>query len=200
MALLAKVAEQAERYEEMVEFMTTASEESAGNLSVEERNLLSVAYKNVVGARRASWRILRAMSDQEQADKGSSNKLQELDDYRVKVGDTKRSLARFFKVPVSRLKNAEMTPGKLVRFKANVWSHKRGWGGKPLLVDAKGKAIMNPLTASRDYGGGLNYSKYCHSYCVKRTGVDVGKTGSKVVKKCGKGGNCVNVKRDLRLR
>jgi len=30
------------------------------NLSVEERNLLSVAYKNVIGARRASWRTLNA--------------------------------------------------------------------------------------------------------------------------------------------
>ena len=27
-------------------------------LSAEERNLLSVAYKNVVGARRSSWRVI----------------------------------------------------------------------------------------------------------------------------------------------
>jgi 14-3-3 protein epsilon len=34
-------------------------------LSVEERNLLSVAYKNVVGARRASWRILDSIEKKE---------------------------------------------------------------------------------------------------------------------------------------
>tara|TARA_B100001093_G_scaffold518393_2_gene603027 strand:- start:532 stop:1026 length:495 start_codon:yes stop_codon:yes gene_type:complete len=102
--------------------------------------------------------------------------------YRVKAGDTKRSLAKFFKVPESRFRNLDMTPGKMIRFKANVWSHKRGWGGKPLLVDAKGKAILNPRTASRDYGSGMNYNKFCGSYCVKRTGVDVGKTRSKIIK------------------
>ena len=103
--------------------------------------------------------------------------------YRVKAGDTKRSLATFFKIPITRLKNCVMTPGKAIRFRANVWSHKQGWGGEPLLVDAKSKAILNPLKAARDYGGGLNYSKYCHSYCVKRAGVNVGKTGTKVLQK-----------------
>jgi 14-3-3 protein epsilon len=34
-------------------------------LSVEERNLLSVAYKNVVGARRASWRVLSSIESKE---------------------------------------------------------------------------------------------------------------------------------------
>lgn len=100
--------------------------------------------------------------------------------YRVKAGDTKASLARFFKVPVSRFRGLDLTPGKMIRFKANVWSHKRGWGGEPLLVDAKGKAILNPLAAARNYGWGLNYSKFCRSYCVKRTGVNVGKTRSKI--------------------
>ncbi|KAL0805121.1 hypothetical protein Bca101_097612 [Brassica carinata] len=47
---MAKLAEQAERYEEMVEFMEKVAK-SVDNeeLTVEERNLLSVAYKNVIG-------------------------------------------------------------------------------------------------------------------------------------------------------
>jgi len=44
----AVLAEQTERYEEMVEAMkrVAASAAKEGELSVEERNLLSVAYKN----------------------------------------------------------------------------------------------------------------------------------------------------------
>lgn len=54
---MAKLAKQAERYEEMVEFMEKVVKAvNVEELTVEERNLLSVAYKNVIGARRASWR------------------------------------------------------------------------------------------------------------------------------------------------
>jgi len=66
----AKLAEQAERYDEMVKSMKSVAG-SDSELSVEERNLLSVAFKNVIGSRRASWRILSTIEQREEA-KGSS--------------------------------------------------------------------------------------------------------------------------------
>lgn len=56
----AKLAEQAERYEDMVEHMMKVAA-SGEDLSTEERNLLSVAYKNVIGGKRASWRVISSI-------------------------------------------------------------------------------------------------------------------------------------------
>ena len=104
---MAKLAEQAERYEEMVrahsrrrtprpsprlpagpthppphrplmrcvccaqvEYMKEVAKNAPEDLSLEERNLLSVAYKNVVGARRASLRIIGSIENKE-AQKGA---------------------------------------------------------------------------------------------------------------------------------
>lgn len=56
----AKLAEQCERYEDMVTSLKKAVEsmEEGKDLSAGQRNLFSVAYKNAVGARRAAWKIL----------------------------------------------------------------------------------------------------------------------------------------------
>ena len=53
----AKLAEQAERYDDMADIMKTLTLQKKV-LDTNERNLLSVAYKNVVGARRSAWRVL----------------------------------------------------------------------------------------------------------------------------------------------
>ncbi|KAK2185951.1 hypothetical protein NP493_218g03060 [Ridgeia piscesae] len=79
----AKLAEQAERYDEMVDCMKKVAAMDV-ELSVEERNLLSVAYKNVIGARRASWRIISSI-EQKEENKGSENKLEMIRQYRQKV-------------------------------------------------------------------------------------------------------------------
>ncbi|KAF2286111.1 hypothetical protein GH714_010445 [Hevea brasiliensis] len=80
---VAKLAEQAERYDEMVEEMKKVAKLD-GALTVEERNLLSVGYKNVVGARRASWRILSSLEQKEES-KGNEANVKRIKEYRHKV-------------------------------------------------------------------------------------------------------------------
>jgi len=79
----AKLAEQSERYDEMADYM-----EKVGNvgddLSVEERNLLSVAYKNAVGSRRAAWRIITSVEQKEKS-KGNEENAKWAKEYCSKV-------------------------------------------------------------------------------------------------------------------
>lgn len=77
----AKLAEQAERYEDMASAMKKVTEMDS-ELSPEERNLLSVAYKNVVGTRRSSWRVISSI---EQKTEGNERKQSMAREYRQKI-------------------------------------------------------------------------------------------------------------------
>jgi len=79
----AKLAEQAERYDEMAEHMKNVGNEGSA-LSVEERNLLSVAYKNTVGSRRAAWRIITSVM-QKETTKGNADNAGFAKEYCTKV-------------------------------------------------------------------------------------------------------------------
>lgn len=56
-------------------------------LTVEERNLLSVAYKNVIGSRRASWRVIsnRLRLEEEKEKNGEEAKVERIKSYKSKV-------------------------------------------------------------------------------------------------------------------
>jgi hypothetical protein len=77
----AKLAEQAERFDEMVDHMKAVAQQPQ-ELSVEERNLLSVAYKNVIGSRRASWRVISSIEQ-----KGEQERLPLIREYKAKIED-----------------------------------------------------------------------------------------------------------------
>ncbi|CAE8629695.1 unnamed protein product [Polarella glacialis] len=79
----ANLAEQAERYDEMADHMKNVGDEGS-ELSVEERNLLSVAYKNAVGSRRAAWRIITSISNKETS-KGNADNAAHAKEYCGKV-------------------------------------------------------------------------------------------------------------------
>ena len=68
---------------EMVTAMKTVASLDV-ELTVEERNLLSVAYKNVIGARRASWRIISSI-EQKEENKAAEDKLKMIKAYRSQV-------------------------------------------------------------------------------------------------------------------
>lgn len=68
---------------EMVECMKKVAKLDV-ELTVEERNLLSVGYKNVIGARRASWRIMSSIEQKEES-KSNENNVKLIKSYRQKV-------------------------------------------------------------------------------------------------------------------
>ncbi|KAG6407089.1 hypothetical protein SASPL_130071 [Salvia splendens] len=98
---VAKLAEQAERHDEinivicavirkiwggfaeMVDSMKKVAEMDV-ELTIEERNLLSVGYKNVIGSRRASWRILSSIEQKEES-RGNEQNAKRIKEYRQKV-------------------------------------------------------------------------------------------------------------------
>ena len=77
----AKLAEQAERYDDMASSMKAVTETGI-ELTNEERNLLSVAYKNVVGARRSSWRVISSIEQRMDGNEAGKKMTKE---YREKV-------------------------------------------------------------------------------------------------------------------
>ncbi|XP_037549122.1 14-3-3 protein beta/alpha-A [Nematolebias whitei] len=84
----AKLAEQAERYDDMAAAMKAVTEEGS-ELNNEERNLLSVAYKNVVGARRSAWRVMSSIEQ-----KPDSLKAPLAKEYRISIEEELNKICR----------------------------------------------------------------------------------------------------------
>jgi hypothetical protein len=84
----AKLAEQAERFEDMVVSMKALTS-LGGQLSPEERNLLSVAYKNVVATRRSSWRVVTSIET-----KSNEKRSQQAAGYRAKIASELNAICK----------------------------------------------------------------------------------------------------------
>ena len=72
----------------MVDYMKKVAEMSV-ELTIEERNLLSVAYKNKIGARRASWRMASGVELKEEKKNPTHDplNLKLMKEYREQVPD-----------------------------------------------------------------------------------------------------------------
>lgn len=80
---MAMLAEQTERYDEMAMYME-AVVKKPDELSAQERNMLSTAYENAVGSRRAAWRILRH-EEQKESGKGNADEAAYAKEYQDNV-------------------------------------------------------------------------------------------------------------------
>ena len=58
---MARVADQSERYEDMVQFLKEIVQESKGDISSDVRNLLSVGFKNLISSQRSAWKTVQAI-------------------------------------------------------------------------------------------------------------------------------------------
>lgn len=78
---LARVAEQAERFEDMVNFLKPVLDAKGGDVSSDERNLLSVAFKNLISSKRTAWRTISAIEQNPKYSKFGGS----LADYKKKI-------------------------------------------------------------------------------------------------------------------
>jgi 14-3-3 protein epsilon len=83
---IAMLAEQCNRFEEMIEFLEDMIKNRDKDLTSDERNLLSIAYKNSVSSRRTALRTIMAYEMKEKK-KENSTFLPYIQEYRKKVED-----------------------------------------------------------------------------------------------------------------
>nr|ALS04669.1 14-3-3 zeta [Pseudodiaptomus poplesia] len=170
----AKLAEQAERYDDMATSMKAVTETGI-ELTNEERTLLSVAYKNVVGARRSSWRVISSI---EQKTEGSDKKQEMAKEYRVKVENELKDICNdvlglLDKYLVPKASNAESkvfylkTKGDYYRYLAEVASG----DARAAVVDDSQKAYQEAFDVAKSkmqpthpirLGLALNFSVFYH--------------------------------------
>ncbi|CAH1261422.1 YWHAE [Branchiostoma lanceolatum] len=147
----AKLAEQAGRYDEMVEEMRKVAELKL-ELTVEERTLLSVAYKNVIGARRASWRIISSIEQKEREKNNNTEQVEIIQAYRMEVEMELKSFCRYILAVLDEnlIPAAQSGESKVFYYKMKGDCHR-------YLADDLAMAVLAPTHPIR-LGLALNFS------------------------------------------
>ena len=78
---MVRVAEQAERFEDMYNFLKDVVSSKDSDFTTEERNLLSVGFKNLIGSNRTAIRTIGAIEQNPKYQKYSTSLLA----YRQKI-------------------------------------------------------------------------------------------------------------------
>lgn len=123
----AKLAEHTERYDDMAVAMKFVVESSKSDLECSTRNLLSVAYKNVVGTKRSAWRLLSSIEAKDAKDE--QKKLTK--EYKDKIENDLRDVCNQVLVSCNylihvRIGNVRITLSHLRSKKIECTSHQGG--------------------------------------------------------------------------
>jgi len=72
-----------------------------------------------------------------------------------------------------------LRPGRIITFPVNLWAHKQGWAGGPLMIDASGNTIRDPRKANMKYRPGYHYTKFCSAWAVRRGIAQTGRNSNR---------------------
>jgi len=78
------VRKQLFNYAEMVDYTKLFCRMGVNELSLDERNILSVAFKNIIGTRRAAWRVLNSIEKKEK-NKGNNDNVNKVRNYKATI-------------------------------------------------------------------------------------------------------------------
>eukprot|EP00122_Pirum_gemmata_P000837 Pgem_evm1s746 len=109
---LSKLSESAERYDDMVKFMKEVKSNAETEFTVEERNLLSVAYKNTIGPKRTALRILAGIAEKEKSKGGE--RVETVTNYSNQIEEEIRQIASdVMEVTASLIESSTTAEGKI---------------------------------------------------------------------------------------
>lgn len=136
---------------EMVDYTKQFAKMGSSELSLDERNILSVAFKNIVGTRRAAWRVLSSIQKKEN-NKGNSENVKKVKEYKGQIEREMTDICQEILVLLSEflIPNAQQGEGKVFFYKMKADYHR--YIAEYTSGDEKNKAAQKALQAYTEAG------------------------------------------------
>ena len=128
----------------MVDYTKQFAKMGSSELSLDERNILSVAFKNIVGTRRAAWRVLSSIQKKEN-NKGNSENVKKVKEYKGQIEREMTDICQEILVLLSEflIPNAQLGEGKVFFYKMKADYHR--YIAEYTSGDEKNKAAQKAL-------------------------------------------------------
>ena len=135
----------------MVEYTKQFARISTQELSLDERNILSVAFKNIVGTRRAAWRVLSSIQKKEN-NKNNTENVTKVKNYKAAIEKEMTDICQDILDLLSEtlIPNAQAGEGKVFfyKMKADYYRYIAEYSSG----DKKNQAAQKALAAYNDAG------------------------------------------------